>query len=226
MKKVLLVVLEDRMQDEISSYLQSNQYICKKVEGFKAALKAIKEELFDVIIVDCKFVEVYGWGLCQEINTTTSSSVLALFEHKPQDDLTTRLLGEVDDFIVQPFCKEELLIRMEALLRKKAWKHRLEINGLIWDEARYEMSYKDKQIKLTPKEFTMIGYLMRHPNQVFARDTLIQLIWGLDSDTEGRTIDSHVRNIREKVRQSGFPIDDYYQTVWGVGYKWVNASIS
>ena len=68
----------------------------------------------------------------------------------------------------------------------------------------------------------MVGHLMKNNNKVFTRDQLIQLIWGYDSETEGRTIDSHVRNVREKIRQSGFPVDDHFITVWGIGYKWTN----
>ena len=68
----------------------------------------------------------------------------------------------------------------------------------------------------------MLGQLMKNPDKVFSRDQLIQVIWGFDSETEGRTIDSHVRNVREKIRQAGFPIDDHFLTVWGIGYKWIN----
>jgi len=67
----------------------------------------------------------------------------------------------------------------------------------------------------------MIGHFLRHPNQVFSREHLFELIWGFDFETETRTIDSHVRNIRDKIRQAGFPIDDYLKTIWGVGYKWI-----
>ena len=84
-----------------------------------------------------------------------------------------------------------------------------------------ELSYKGQHIKLTPKEFSLLGLLMEHPGRVYSREHLIDLVWGIYSETEGRTVDSHVRNIREKIREAGFPIDDYFHTVWGVGYKWV-----
>lgn len=68
----------------------------------------------------------------------------------------------------------------------------------------------------------LIGQYMQYPNQVFAREHLIELLWGIDSETEGRTINSHIRNMRDKIRQTGFPIDTHLQIVWGIGYKWVN----
>src|SRR5699024_9244753 len=75
-------------------------------------------------------------------------------------------------------------------------------------------------IPLTKKEFMLLGHFIAHPNQVFGREQLIELLWGFDSDTEGRTVDSHIRNMREKSRRAGFPINDYFETVWGMGYKW------
>ena len=111
---------------------------------------------------------------------------------------------------------------MKALLRRRTPKNIIEVNGLLWNEEQFELSYRKHAIKLTPKEFLMVGHLMKNNNKVFTRDQLIQLIWGYDSETEGRTIDSHVRNVREKIRQSGFPVDDHFITVWGIGYKWTN----
>jgi DNA-binding response OmpR family regulator len=86
----------------------------------------------------------------------------------------------------------------------------------------YEITYNGKKLSLTPKEFALLGLFLRHPNQVFTREQLIMTLWGYDADTEDRTVDSHVRNLREKLRQAGFPIEKHLQTVWGIGYKWVN----
>mgnify|MGYP001463916484 FL=1 len=111
---------------------------------------------------------------------------------------------------------------MTALLRRRTPNNKVEIDGLIWNKDQFELTYGNKLIKLTPKEFILIGHFMKKTNQVFTRELLIELVWGFDSETEGRTVDSHVRNMRDKIRQAGFPIDDYFKTVWGVGYKWEN----
>src|SRR5699024_1943770 len=110
-----------------------------------------------------------------------------------------------DEYVTKPFDEAELLARIEAVLRRMKPARRVEVNGLLWNEDEFELSYKNNTIKLTPKECTMLGYFMRKPTQVFTREQLIELIWGYDSHTEGRTVDSHVRNMRDKIRQSGFP---------------------
>ncbi|MDS8741813.1 response regulator transcription factor, partial [Streptococcus pneumoniae] len=139
-----------------------------------------------------------------------------------QEDIVKGLKLGADDYITKPFNEEELLARIEALLRRQRPKNIIEVGGLKWNEERFELSYRGTPIKLTPKEFFMVGQLLKNPGKVFSRGQLIMLIWGYDSETEGRTIDSHVRNVREKIRQSGFPVDKHFLTVWGVGYKWLN----
>src|SRR5699024_5182301 len=128
-------------------------------------------------------------------------------------------------YITKPFNEKELLARIEALLRRQTPKTYLETDGLIWDKNEFKLTYNDNLIRLTQREFILLGHFIQNQNQVFSREQLIDLLWGFDSDTEGRTVDSHVRNMRDKIRRAGFPIDNYFQTVWGLGYKWVRKSI-
>jgi DNA-binding response OmpR family regulator len=136
-------------------------------------------------------------------------------------DIVKGLRLGADDYITKPFNEKELIARMDALLRRAKPGNHVEVDGLLWDKDRFELSYKNQYIKLTPKEFSLIGLLMQNPGRVYSRNQLIDLVWGMYSETEGRTVDSHVRNMREKIREVGFPIDDYFHTVWGVGYKWI-----
>src|SRR5699024_8409608 len=138
------------------------------------------------------------------------------------EDIIKGLQLGADDYMTKPFDEGELLARMSALLRRREPKNMIEMNGLQWNEERFELTFQETLIKLTPKEFILIGHFLKSPNRVFAREHLIEMIWGFDSDTEDRTIDSHVRNMRDKIRKSGFPIDNHFKTVWGIGYKWVD----
>ncbi|WP_156288451.1 response regulator transcription factor [Oceanobacillus salinisoli] len=221
MKKVLLIDDEKRMLDLLALYLRPHQYICKKAMGAKEALEYFKKETFNIVLLDIMMPEINGWELCKEIRSFSDVPIIMVTAREQKDDIVKGLKLGADDYITKPFDEEELLARMEALLRRTNPTDNIEINGLLWDEKRYELSYHKKLIKLTPKEFAMIGYLIKNPNQVFTREQLIDLIWGYHSKTEGRTVDSHVRNMREKIRQEGFPIDEHFITVWGVGYKWV-----
>ncbi|MDA6082626.1 response regulator transcription factor, partial [Escherichia coli] len=120
------------------------------------------------------------------------------------------------------FNKNELLVRIEALLRRSSLviSDSLFFQGLIWDETSFNLSFNGKSISMTPKEFALVGHLLSNINNVFSREALLQTIWSQEWKTESRTIDSHIRNIREKLRQSGFPVDRHLKTIWGVGYKW------
>lgn len=220
--KVLLVDDEQRMLDLVALYLRPHNYHCKKALGAYEALSYLKEEEVDIILLDVMMPEMDGWSLCREIRSFSDVPIIMLTAREQQEDIIKGLKLGADDYITKPFDEEELLARMEALLRRRTPVKFIEVNGLLWEGDRFELSFKKKPIKLTPKEFAMMGLLMGNPNKVFPREQLIDLIWGFDSKTEGRTIDSHVRNVREKVRQAGFPIDEHFITVWGIGYKWIN----
>lgn len=222
MQKVLLVDDEKRMLDLVALYLKPHQYLCTKALGPFEALGFMEKETYDIVLLDVMMPEMDGWELCQEIRKFWDVPIIMLTAREQREDIIKGLKLGADDYVTKPFNEEELLARMEALLRRRGPKKNIELGGLLWDEDRFELSYQKMPIKLTPKEFLMVGHLLKNPNKVFSRDQLIQLIWGFDSETEGRTIDSHVRNVREKIRQAGFPIDDHFQTVWGIGYKWIN----
>lgn len=220
--KVLLVDDEKRMLDLVALYLRPHNYVCTKAANGKLALELLKKESFDLVLLDIMMPDMDGWEVCRDIRKFSSVPIIMLTAREQQEDVVKGLRLGADDYMTKPFGEEELLARMEALLRRSAPANRVEFKGLLWDEESFELNYEQKSIRLTPKEFSMLGLLMKNPNKVFERDRLLELVWGYDSETEGRTVDSHVRNIREKVRQAGFPVDDHFLTVWGIGYKWVH----
>ncbi len=222
MHKILLIDDEQRMLDLLSLYLTPHQYQCTKAQGPREALRYLETQAFDIVLLDIMMPEMSGFELCAKIRSFSDVPIIMLTAREQQEDIVKGLKLGADDYITKPFNEEELLARIEALLRRQAPKNIIEVGGLKWNEERFELSYLGTPIKLTPKEFFMVGQLLKHPGKVFSRDQLILLIWGYDSETEGRTIDSHVRNVREKIRQSGFPVDKHFLTVWGVGYKWLN----
>lgn len=220
--KVLLVDDEKRMLDLVSLYLRPHDYACTKADSGKLALDLLEKETFDLVLLDIMMPDMDGWEVCREIRKSSNVPIIMLTAREQQEDIVKGLRLGADDYMTKPFGEEELLARMEALLRRSAPAKRIELDGLVWEEDRFELSYKNEPIHLTPKEFSMLGLLMKNPNKVFERERLLELVWGFDSETEGRTVDSHVRNIREKIRQAGFPVDEHFLTVWGIGYKWVN----
>lgn len=223
MNKVLIVDDEKRMLDLIALYLRPHNYVCQKAQGANEALSHLENETFDIVLMDIMMPEMDGWKLCQEIRYISDVPIIMLTARDQREDIIKGLQLGADDYLIKPFNEDELLARMTAILRRRVRSVHIEVNGLLWDKEQFELIYKDVPIKLTPKEFIMVGHFMKNPNQVFSREQLIELIWGFDSETGGRTVDSHVRNMRDKIRQSGFPIDEYFKTVWGVGYKWMSS---
>lgn len=210
------------MLDLVALYLRPYDYRCVKADSGKQALELLNKEAFDLVLLDIMMPDMDGWEVCREIRKFSNVPIIMLTAREQQEDIVKGLRLGADDYMTKPFGEEELLARMEALLRRSAPPKRIELDGLVWEEEGFELSFNHQPIRLTPKEFSMLGLLMKNPNKVFERDRLLELVWGFDSETEGRTVDSHVRNVREKIRQAGFPIDDHFQTVWGIGYKWIN----
>ncbi|MEQ6390263.1 response regulator transcription factor [Bacillaceae bacterium S4-13-58] len=222
MTRILLVDDEERMLDLLELYLEPKGYKCEKATSGMLALNKINKNNYDLVLLDIMMPEMDGWDTCKRIKKQSDVPIIMVTARDMKEEVIKGLKLGADDYITKPYDENILLARVEALLRRTGKGSVVELNSLEWNNSTYQLTYKGKGILLTPKEFSLIGLLMKNPSRVFGRDELIQLIWGWDSEIEGRTIDSHVRNIRDKIRNSGFPIDDHLKTVWGVGYKWTN----
>jgi DNA-binding response OmpR family regulator len=225
MKTILLVDDELRMLDLLSLYLIPHHFICKIAASGKRAISIVKNENIDIIILDVMIPEMDGWTICQKIRELSNVPIIMLTARTDTTDIIKGLKYGADDYVTKPFHEEELLARIHALLRRTESQSNstaIFFNDLKWDKDAMEITYQGQNILVTPKEFALIGLFLKHPHKVFSREHLLSLIWGDNSQTDDRTIDSHIRNIREKLRNSGFPIDQHLITVWGIGYKWVS----
>ena len=222
MSNVLVVDDEKRMRDLIELYLQPHSYSCMTASHAQEALTIIKRNKIDIVILDIMMPDINGFELCKMIREFSEVPIIMLTARDNQEDVVRGLKMGADDYITKPFDENELIARMEALLRRTLPQNIVKINGLVWNKDSFQLVYNTRIIKLIPTEFQMIGYLINNPGIVYEREKFIDLIWGYATDVEGRTIDSHIRNIRDKIRESGYPIDDHLKTVWGIGYKWMN----
>ncbi len=221
MYTILLVDDEKRMLDLLDLYLSPKGYHCVKCESGLSAIQYLENNKVDLVLLDIMMPELDGWETCKRIREFSNVPIIMVTARDQTTDIVQGLKIGADDYITKPFDESELLARIEAVLRRSVGKHsKMEFQGLVWDEDEYKVHYQNKPIFLTPKEFAILGLFLKHPNRVFSREQIIVSLWGYNANTEERTIDSHVKNIREKLRQAGFPIDQFLQTVWGVGYKW------
>lgn len=222
MKKILLVDDEPRMLDLISLYLTPKGYHCIKKESAKDAVQFLDNNRVDLILLDIMMPEMDGWEACRIIRKQWDYPIIMLTARTEKPDIVKGLDIGADDYIPKPFDGDELVARIEAVLRRN--KNQVQIvsfHGLVLNLESYELHYENQLISLTPKEISMMSLFLNNVNKVFTRDHLITTIWGHGVSTEDRTIDSHVRNVRDKLRKAGFPADHYLTTVWGVGYKWL-----
>ncbi|MDT3763543.1 response regulator transcription factor [Priestia filamentosa] len=221
---ILLVDDELRMLDLLELYLTPNGFTCIKFDSGTEALNYIEEgNKADLMLLDIMMPEKDGWEICREIRNSSKVPIIMLTARDQTVDIIKGLNMGADDYIVKPFSEGELIARIRAVLRRASTENE-EINykGLLWSREHHLLKYKNASIQVTPKEFELVGLLLQYPNRVFSREDLLTLVWGYDTEIEGRTIDSHVRNVRDKLRRAEFPVDEHLQTVWGLGYKWVD----
>lgn len=223
MVTILLVDDETRMLNLLGLYLEPHGFKCIKSESGKDALDLLEEEKIDIVILDVMMPEMDGWTTCKKIREFSNVPIIMLTARSETVDVIKGLKFGADDYVTKPFNEDELLARIEALLRRtNDLKEKLLVfKGLEWKEESVELKYQNQVIQVTPKEFALIGLFLKNPHKVFSRDHLLSNIWGLNSHIDDRTIDSHIRNLREKLRNAGFPVDNHLFTVWGVGYKWL-----
>ncbi|MED3573704.1 response regulator transcription factor [Cytobacillus praedii] len=221
MKTLLLVDDEPMMLDLLTLYLSPIGYQCIKKESAREAINYLESHHADLILLDIMMPEMNGLEACERIRQTWDIPIIMLTAMSEKSDIVKGLNYGADDYISKPFDEEELIARIEAVLRRqKTDTGKITFRGLLLDEDSYELLYNGAGILLTPKEFGMMSLFLNNQNKVFTREHLIISIWGYEVSTEDRTIDSHVRNLREKLRKAGFPADNHLLTVWGVGYKW------
>ncbi|MEK4198826.1 response regulator transcription factor [Cytobacillus sp. FSL K6-0265] len=223
MRKILLVDDEMRMLDLLDLYLSQNGFSCIKKTSGACALDYMEDHAIELVIIDVMMPDMDGWELCQLIKQQSDVPIIMLTAKGSKPDVVKGLTIGADDYIAKPFDEEELIARIEAVLRRtKATGSEIIFKELQLNKESYDFYYQKKKIPVTQKEFVLLELFLTHQNHVFSREHLITKIWGYGVYIEDRTVDSHIRNIREKLREVDFPIDQHLQTVWGIGYKWVS----
>ncbi|WP_346010374.1 response regulator transcription factor [Paenibacillus sp. SYP-B3998] len=193
------------------------------------ALEAVRQQHFDMIILDIMMPDMDGWEVCKRIRESYNTLILMLTARTETSDKVRGLNLGADDYVVKPFEPEELIARVFALIRRaliaqtseQEIKKIVHPNLAISPDAR-TVTIKDQNVDLTQKEFDLLCLLADNPHRAYTRDMLLEKLWGHDFFGDVRTVDSHIKNIRDKTRKSGLDYNPI-QTVWGVGYKFHTA---
>ena len=200
-------------------------------EGFEAAIANDGEtalEMFDAFAPDLVLLDIMlpgldGWQICREIRKKSSKPIIMLTAKGEVFDKVLGLELGADDYVVKPFETKEVIARINAVLRRSTKTEADEENKIVTYEnlsinlTNYELKVNGKQVDTPPKEMELIYHLASHPNRVFTRDQLLDEVWGFDYYGDSRTVDVHVKRLREKLE--GVSDSWELKTVWGVGYK-------
>ena len=230
-QKILIVDDDNNIAELISLYLTKECFECKIVNDGEAALKACPRFRPDLILLDLMLPGMDGYEVCREIRHKSKVPIIMLSAKGEVFDKVLGLELGADDYIIKPFDSKELVARVKAVLRRfqntavqreeepetvaKPAKL-VEYPDLIINLTNYSVTYRGENIEMPPKELELLYFLASSPNQVFTREQLLDNIWGYEYIGDTRTVDVHIKRLREKVNGNG---NWAIATVWGIGYK-------
>ena len=226
MERILVVDDEPEIADLIELYLRNDNYDVCKCYTAEEALECIENEELDLAILDVMLPNIDGFALCQKIREKHVYPIIMLTAKGTEVDKITGLALGADDYIIKPFDSKEMVARVKAVLRRyqpvKAEvpvadkTKRVMYPGIEINLTNYSVLVDGKTVDMPPKELELLYFLASSPNQVFTREQLLDQIWGYEYIGDTRTVDVHIKRLREKIKDHetwGLG------TVWGIGYK-------
>lgn len=223
MSRVLIAEDEDNMRSLIKEYLVLEGYEYSEAKDGMEALNLFNVGKYDALILDVMMPKVDGWSVCKQIRKLSDVPVIMLTARGEEYD---RLFGfelGVDDYITKPFSPRELMARLKAVIRRsKKDDEEGSTGAIVFDGLKIDISARsvyvdDMLIKLTPKEYDMLVYLASNKNLALNRQQILDGVWGVDFFGDDRTVDTHIKMLRESIKE----YKHFIITVWGVGYKFV-----
>lgn len=222
-RRILVVDDEAPLRQLVRIYLTDAGHEVLEAADGTACLQTVEQEICHLVILDVMMPGIDGIETCRRIRRQNRDIPILILtardavEHKVQG-----LMAGADDYLVKPFDGRELAARVESLLRRsyrdEARLYECPVLRLRVDVHAKVTSVGGKPVTLTPKEFDILALLVKRPGRTYAREELLDLVWGPEYEGDTRTVDSHIKNIREKLRTAGISADPI-ATVWGVGYK-------
>ena len=223
-QKILIVDDDNNIAELISLYLTKECFETKIVNDGELALKEFQTFRPNLILLDLMLPGIDGYQVCREIRHTSDVPIIMLSAKGETFDKVLGLELGADDDIIKPFDSKELVARVRAVLRRFQPKQAAVVSDekcatypdLIVNLTNYSVTYMGKQVDMPPKELELLYFLASSPNQVFTREQLLDHIWGYEYIGDTRTVDVHIKRLREKIKDhSNWSIS----TVWGIGYK-------
>ena len=216
--KILIVDDEEHIRELIRFYLEEEGFSVVQAASGEEALHLLENEYIDLAIVDIMMPVMDGFQLVEEMKEMKDIPVIMLTAKSQSADKLRGFSLGIDDYVTKPFDPDELLARVKTILKRYSINSQniVTLHDVVFDGDKYEIRYKDQTIHLPLKQFELAFELAKNPNQIFTREQLIEKIWGMDYDGFDRTVDVHIKRIRENLGHlPGFNV----VKVWGLGYK-------
>ena len=220
--KILIVEDDRNIADLLRLYLEKEGYeVVIALDGLKG-LEKFRQEQPALVLLDVMLPGMDGWGVCRSIRSESKTPIIMLTAKSETEDKVAGLKQGADDYITKPFEMKEVLARIEAVLRRSGIEperasRRLVFDKLMLDMDAFELTVDGKKVPTPPKEMELLFHLAASPNRVYTRNQLLDEVWGFDYFGDTRTVDVHIKRLREKLEG----VSDQWElkTVWSVGYK-------
>lgn len=226
MPKILIADDEQSIREILRIYLENEGYEVVEAEDGADALRKIEFEKPDLVLLDIMMPILDGIEVCRQVRKHHTIPIIMATAKDEDDDRILGLEMGADDYVTKPFNNRELMARVKAVLRRTGAKEevpvkakaRLEFEGLIIDVDSYTVTSFGKNVALTTRELELLWHLASNPNKAFSRNQLLEEIWGYSYYSDTRTVDTHIKRIRQKL---AIPQENSWdiETVWGLGYK-------
>ena len=223
-QKVLVVEDDNNIAELLRLYLQKDGFEVSHAADGGKAVEMAREIQPDLVLLDIMLPVMDGWQVCRELRKTMKMPIIMLTAKGETFDKVLGLELGADDYVVKPFDTKEIVARIKAVLRRSspAGTAEGEVKEVSYDKltvnmTRYELKVDGKVVDAPPKELELLFHLASHPNRVFTRDQLLDEVWGFEYYGDSRTVDVHIKRLREKLE--GVSDQWSLKTVWGVGYK-------
>jgi len=219
--KVLTVDDDPNILELLRLYLEKEGYDVRSADRGKRAMEVFYSWTPDLVVLDVMMPEMDGWEVCRQIRKVSGIPVIMLSARGETFDKVLSLELGADDYIVKPFEPKELTARIKAVLRRTMGQgqgaEEVVFSNLVINKSQYTITYNGRNIDTPPKELELFYFLAAHPNQVFTREQLLEKVWGYDFIGDSRTVDVHIKRLREKFTDDTGRWE--IRTIWGVGYK-------
>jgi len=220
---VLIVEDDPNIRELLQLYLEKGGYAVTLASDGGQGLEKFRAIKPNLVLLDVMMPVMNGWDVCKAIRQESNTPVIMLTAKGETDDKVMGLRTGADDYVTKPFEMKELLARIEAVLRRtdrtveETSDRRLTFDKLVIDMDSFELLVDGKKVDAPPKEMELLFYLASSPNRVYTRNQLLDEVWGFDYFGDSRTVDVHVKRLREKLEN----VSEKWsvKTVWGVGYK-------